>query len=459
MAIKSESISPADLLDSIDRMWQLSAAKIRSIEESYDGQSGAPVFTVNGEYTARGWTDWTEGFIYGSSILQYDATGDEYFLDLASRHTVDRMPAHVTHIGVHDHGFNNVSTFGNFLRLMTEGKLPDKEWHRNYHEVALMSSAAVQASRWTPIDGDGGYVYSFNGPHSLFSDTIRSMRALAAGHSLGHSLRGEQDEKISLLTRLLKHIEATLKYNVYYGEGRDGYDISGRVVHESIFNTNNGAYRCASTQQGYSPFTTWTRGLAWVMCGCAEQLEYLATVDDADFEEVGGREAVVDNILRAAKATCDFYINEAAATCGVPYWDTGAPGLVNLSDWQSKAADPYNAHEPVDSSAAAIAAQGLLRLGRYLGEDGEGSTYWKAGLKVTKTLLEDPYLSGDTKHQGLLLHGVYHWPNRWDNVPDGQSIACDESVMWGDYHLRELALYVSRVARGEEYLTFFNIRP
>ena len=39
-------------------------------------------------------------------------------------------------------------------------------------------------------------------------------------------------------------------------------------------------------------------------------------------------------------------------------------------------ADPYNDHEPVDSSAAAIAAQGFLRLGRYLDGKGEdGSRY------------------------------------------------------------------------------------
>ena len=32
------------------------------------------------------------------------------------------MAPHVSHIGVHDHGFNNVSTYGNLLRLMREGK-------------------------------------------------------------------------------------------------------------------------------------------------------------------------------------------------------------------------------------------------------------------------------------------------------------------------------------------------
>ena len=28
--------------------------------------------------------------------------------------------------------------------------------------------------------------------------------------------------------------------------------------------------------------------------------------------------------------------------------------------------------------------------------------------------------------------------------------------MWGDYHLREAALYVQRLARGEPYYTFFS---
>ncbi|NND70059.1 MAG: glycosyl hydrolase [Rhodothermales bacterium] len=449
-------ITAADLLPKIDRMWEHSASKIRSIESVYDGSSGAPVFTVEGKYTARGWTDWTEGFIYGSSILQFDATGESSFLDLGRKHTVERMPAHVTHVGVHDHGFNNVSTFGNLLRLMKEGKIPEDVWQRNYNELALMTSGAVQATRWTSIP-DGGYVYSFNGPHSLFSDTIRSMRALAVAHMLGHTLRGEQDQKVSLLARMIAHIEATLQYNVYYGENRDGYDVAGRVVHESIFNPNNGDYRCPSTQQGYSPFSTWTRGLAWVMCGCAEQLEYLQIIGDDELDQLGGRASVEAMLLRAARVTCDFYIESAAAACGIPYWDTGAPGLVYLKDWTNRRADPFNDYEPVDSSAAAIAAQGLLRLGHYLDAATEGAKYWQAGLKVVDTLLGDLYLSTDPQHQGLLLHGVYHWPNHWDHVPSGKKIACGESVMWGDYHLRELALYVSRVARSEEYLTFFNI--
>ena len=103
------------------------------------------------------------------------------------------MAPHVSHTGVHDHGFNNVSTYGNLLRLMNEGKIPENPWERRFYELALKVSGAVQAARWTSLGPDAGYIYSFNGPHSLFSDTIRSLRALALAHQLGHVLMGEKD--------------------------------------------------------------------------------------------------------------------------------------------------------------------------------------------------------------------------------------------------------------------------
>ena len=74
--------------------------------------SASPVFTVDGRYTSRGWTEWTQGFQFGSAILQFDATDDAKMLEAGRRDTVRHMASHVSHIGVHDHGFNNVSTYG-----------------------------------------------------------------------------------------------------------------------------------------------------------------------------------------------------------------------------------------------------------------------------------------------------------------------------------------------------------
>jgi len=450
----NHQLQPADLGSKLRRFWDVSGQKIRLIEKEYDTGKGTPVFTREGKYTLRGWTEWTQGFQYGAALLQFDATGEKWFLENGRSNTVSKMAPHVSHFGVHDHGFNNVSTYGNLLRLLDEKRLPANEWERHFYELALKISGAVQARRWTVLKDGTGFIYSFNGPHSLFVDTIRSCRALAVSHRLGHVFMGENDRKASLLERLVHHAQNTAKYVIWYGEGRDAYDIRGRTAHEAIFNTNDGNLRCPSSQQGYSPFSTWTRGLAWAMCGFAEELEFLATVSDAELQPLGGRQAVVASLLKAATATCDFYIEHATAADGVPYWDTGAPNLHRLGDWPSRPADPCNEFEPVDSSAAAIAAQGLLRLGRYLKKDGK--KYWQAGLTTLDTLLGEPYLSTNKKHQGLLLHSVYHRPNGWDFISPASKIPNGESSMWGDYHIREAALYVQRVAEKKPYLTFWS---
>ncbi len=456
------TLIPDALLPQIDRLFALSGQKIRLLERTWDAAQGTPVYTVKGKYTTRGWTEWTQGFQFGSAILQFDATGDESFLELGREGTIAHMATHVSHIGVHDHGFNNVSTYGNLLRLMREGCIPERPWERHTYELALKVSGAVQAARWTPLPDGLGYIYSFNGPHSLFIDTVRSLRVLALAHGLGHRLMGERDRPISLLERLLVHAETTARYNVYWGTGRDGYDIRGRTAHESVFNVNDGSYRCPSSQQGYSPFTTWTRGLAWAMCGYGEQLEFLDTLPADAFDQIAvdglaGKGAWLDRLLEAGRAVCDFYIAHTP-TDGIPYWDTGAPGLAQLGDYLDRPADPYNDAEPVDSSAAGIAAQGLLRLGHYLLQHSEedGAQYVQAGLTVARSLFDDPYLSTDPDHQGLILHSVYHRPNGWDYVPAGSQIPCGESSMWGDYHARELALYLKRWAEGEPYYTFYT---
>ena len=473
-----------ELVPRLERLFDLSAGKILDLERTWNPAKGTPVFTVRGRYTSRGWTEWTQGFQFGSALLQFDATGELRFLELGRRHTIETMAAHVSHVGVHDHGFNNLSTYGNLWRLMREGKIPVDDREQDLYELALKVSGAVQAARWTETGAGQGFIYSFNGPHSLFVDAMRSLRSLAVAHQLGHALMGERDRKISLLQRLLAHAKLTAQHNIYYGEGRDAYDVRGRTAHESIFNLNDGSYRCPNSQQGYSPFSTWTRGLAWAMLGFAEQLEFLATLKHEEIERAlpealpasprvsdPGRRppsrprssvasqalAITSLFLRAATATADFYLANSCAD-GIPMWDTGAPHLHRLGDYLSRPADPFNPWEPVDSSAAAIAAQGLMRLGNFLSANADrknGERYRQAGLTVANTLFAEPYLSVNPRHQGLLLHSIYHRPNGWDYIAPGQTIPNGESSLWGDYHARELALLLLREARRELYPTFF----
>jgi hypothetical protein len=279
-------------------------------------------------------------------------------------------------------------------------------------------------------------------------------------HQFGHVLMGEHDRRISLLGRLIAHADTTARYNVYYGETRDAYDVRGRVAHESIFNLNDGSYRCPSTQQGYSPFSTWTRGLAWILLGYAEELEFLKLLTEDELEAFGGKNEVMGRFEKAAEAAADFYI-ENTPSDGMPYWDTGAPGLARMGDYLGRPAEPFNDFEPVDSSAAVIAAQGLIRLGMYhngLGRFKPGRRYLQAGLTVASTALGEPYISTDEDHEGLVLHSVYHRPNGWDNTPAGRRVPCGEATMWGDYHARELGLLLWRMAEKREYYAFF-IKP
>jgi unsaturated chondroitin disaccharide hydrolase len=445
-----------NLVPRLERAFELSAGKIHSLAQSWEPSQAAPVITVQGRYTSRAWTEWTQGFQFGSALLQYDATGEKWFLDYGRENTRKVMAPHLTHFGVHDHGFNNVSTYGNLWRLGKEDKIAAGEFEKDYYELALKVSGAVQAARWSSLRDGRGFIHSFNGPHSLFVDTLRSLRSLAIAHRLGHVLWGESDQRISLLERLVHHAAVTAEYAVFYGEGRDQYDVPGRVAQESIFNMNDGTYRCPSTQQGYSPYTTWTRGLAWIMLGFAEQLEFVASVPDHELAPLGGRTEIEGWMLRAARATCEYYLQHTPSD-GIPYWDTGAPNLTLLGDYLNRASDPYNEQEPVDSSAATVAAQALWRFGGYLlpKSPEEGQRYRRAALVIAAALFDRPYLSDSPSHQGLILHSLYHRPQGWDYIPPGHRFPCEESSMWGDYHARELALLLLRQARGEAYLTFF----
>src|SRR5213595_480910 len=121
------SITVKEFQTLLPRLFELGLQKSHALARSWDKSKGTPVFTVEGKYTTRGWTEWTQGFVYGCAILGFDATGDRSLLDIGRKRTVSSMAAHITHTGVHDHGFNNLSTYGNLRRLMREGRIERNE--------------------------------------------------------------------------------------------------------------------------------------------------------------------------------------------------------------------------------------------------------------------------------------------------------------------------------------------
>ncbi|MCZ7635623.1 MAG: glycoside hydrolase family 88 protein [Verrucomicrobia bacterium] len=369
---------------------------------------------------------------------------------------------------------------------------PDEQ---HFCELALKLSGAIQAARWTRLADGTGFIHSFNGPHSLFVDTLRSGRALALAHLLGHVLLGEQDVRISLLDRLLEHTLNTARYNIYYGTGRDAYDVRGRTAHEAVFNTASGVFRCPNTQQGYSPFSTWTRGLAWAVCGFAEQLEFLRHLHGHTHPPAptnATRSAPTKPPCSKPPAPPPTSTSPTAAPMASPIGtparptSTASPGSPRSTRRsfqplgtrrqlrrRHRRPRPHPPRQlprrvPQPGGAGPQSAQSACGAGfqpappaspqrATLTPHLPRSTppYKQAGLTIARTLFAEPYLSTHPRHQGLLLHSVYHRPNGWDYVPPGTHVPHGESSLWGDYHARELALLIRREARGEPYLTFF----
>ena len=450
--------TPTDLVPKIDRLFALSAGKIRSIEQSSRPGDGAPVFTVEGRYTARGWTEWTEGFQYGSSLLQFDATGEREFLELGRERTLTRMAPHLTHVGVHDHGFNNVSTYGALWRLALEGRIDASEWERRFYALALKVSGAVQARRWTTLP-DGGYIYSFNGAHSLFVDTIRSLRALALSHLLGHRLVEEQDAQVNLLARLVQHAQATARYNVFYARSGGPYDVRGRVAHESLFNVANGTYRGPEHAAGLLALQHLDARARVGHAGLCRAARVPRDAHRRRRPVVGSRERRAGAPRRGARHVRLLYrlgrLRRWHPLLG--HRRARAVGARRLGQPRGRSLQRSRAGRQLGRGHRCAGTASLRHVSsRERGED--GSRYTQAGLRVLDTLFDEagPYLSQDPNHQGLLLHSVYHWPNGWDHVPAGARVPRGESSQWGDYHAREAALYVKRLAENGAYLAFYG---
>jgi hypothetical protein len=210
----NQTITYERLEPKIANSFQVAAKKLEKIEKDWKGRNVIPVITTGGIYENWKWAEWTLGFLFGMELMVYEVSGTNKLLAYARDNIATNMEVYTTHIGSHDHGFLNVSSFGHLLRLIKENYLDCSNWEQKYYEYALKVSGAIQASRWTEIPGNLGYIYSYHGPHSLFVDEMRTLRSLAIAHILGHILIGEQDQRIDLLTRLLRHALTTSLYNV-----------------------------------------------------------------------------------------------------------------------------------------------------------------------------------------------------------------------------------------------------
>lgn len=365
--IQSVLETDRDLFDDAFRFAKLQVRKL--IETNPDFY---PMYTKNGRWKHDGpaWTHWCDGFLPGMMWLfnkRPGLNGDDsrYWMEQAIRYTTPLEPRKHDR-EVHDLGFLFMPTYYRWYQVTHDPKLRD----------TLIEAGKTQAMRFQE---NGQYLRSFVGDNSIFIDIMMNVGVIF------NAARETGDRRLRDVA--LRHCLTTRRVLVR-GDGS--------TAHEGIFDLETGEFLRQTTQQGFRGDSCWSRGLAWSLYGFCISYEYSR---DPRF-------------LETSEACADYYITHANAD-GVPPWDFNAP---------------LESRKLLDTSSAAIAASGLLRLCRLVQDPIKGHYYWSTAILILRTLCEKHLAKKDKKWEGILKGGVYHLH---------KELGVDESVLWGEYFFVE----------------------
>ncbi len=336
-----------------------------------------PFYTADGKWHHRGekWTDWTGGFFAGMMWQFFRRTGDATW-----RHRAEHYSRLLEHRqvdrNVHDLGFMFLNTYRPWFELTGDSALRD----------VLIQAGRTLAQR---VHGEGALPCSFLGWESLFIDIMMNVPLIL------YAAQKTEDKNLEEIA--LAHCRTTRDRLVR---------TDGSTAHEGIFDPLSGEFLHQSTRQGLSPESCWARGLAWSMYGFSQ---VYALTGLPEFLEVAQRNA--------------SYWLEHLPDDKIPYWDFNA----DLSQ-------PLPWGPQKDSSAAAIAASGLLDLAQQAATPEHRLAYRNAAMVMLDVLSTPEYLAIDTAGwEGVLKHGVYHTK---------KNLGVDESVVWGDFFFVEAIVKV-----------------
>jgi unsaturated chondroitin disaccharide hydrolase len=232
----------------------------------------------------------------------------------------------------------------------------------------------------------GRYLRSFVAEESLFIDIMMNVGVVFYA--------AQQTNDADLLGKAHQHCLTTRRYLVR-GDGS--------TAHEGIFDLDTGRFLRQSTHQGWRDDSAWARGQAWALYGFSTA-----------YSLTGDR-----RYLQTAATCADFYLNETSFAADAPY----GPG-VPPNDWD----EPHQQAQR-ESSAAAIAASGLLNLSQIVQDPVYAGRYRQAAFIILDTLAGPEYLAINTPGwEGILKHASYH---------QRKKLGVDESVMWGDHFFVE----------------------
>ena len=353
------------LSQKIERAFDFAAHQLRHLIETYPDYF--PMYTQNGKWKHSGeaWTNWCEGFLGGQLWLLYEHTREDYWREKAEHYS--RLIEHrKTDRTVHDLGFLFWPTY--------------KRWYDLTGDPAIQQ-VVIQAGQTMGLrfKERGQYLRSFVADESLFIDIMMNVGIIFYA--------AQQTNDADLYRKALQHCLTTRKYLVR-GDGS--------TAHEGIFDVTTGEFLRQTTHQGYRGDSSWARGLTWALYGFGTAYTFTR---DARF-------------LQTAEACANFYI-ERTPPNGIP-----------PNDW-----DEPNPALPYESSAAAIAASGLLNLAQLTGDVARARWYREYAHTILDTLTEPEFLAIETPGwEGILKHACYH---------QRKGLGVDESVMWGDYFFLE----------------------
>jgi len=356
--------------EQFDEAFRFARQQVRKLIENHP--DFYPMYTSNGRWKHEGpiWTNWCEGFLPGMMWLfqkrpAHNGEDSKYWLDQAIRYSAP-IEARKHDREVHDLGFLFMPTYYRWYQVTRDPKLKN----------VIIEAGKTQAMRFQE---NGQYLRSFVAENSLFIDIMMNVGIVF------FAARETSDRRLRDIA--LRHCLTTRRVLVR-GDGS--------TAHEGIFDLETGEFLRQATQQGYRGDSCWSRGLAWALYGFSSAYEYSR---DPRF-------------LETAEACADYYVTHCNSD-GVPPWDFNAPP---------------ESRKLLDTSSAAIAASGLLRLCRLLHDPVKGHYYWSTAILILRTLCEKHLAKKDKKWEGILKGGVYHLH---------KELGVDESVMWGEYFFVE----------------------
>ena len=331
-----------------------------------------------GAWTTVGAGDWTSGFFPGELWLLYQATGSPHWLAQAQSWTAP-LASQATRTDTHDVGFIIGVSYGNGYRLTGASA----------YSAEIMTAAGSLATRYDPAVG-AVRSWSF-GPwrYPVIIDNMMTLGPLQWGASHGGDPAWRGDAWTHAQTTIAHHVR-----------------LNGSTWQLADFNPATGAFLEHYAVQGLSVSSTWSRGQAWGVYGFAQA--YQATGNPA--------------FLSQAERLAAYFFKHLPSDY-VPYWDFNAPA---------------NSATPRDTSAAAIAADGLVMLATLASTQAERTKYLAEARDIVGSLSAS-YLA-PSRGEAVLAHGS-------GDVPGNSEI--DTALIYGDYYFTEALLRLRNVLAGK----------